>query len=278
MINPKHRLTISSFPFNHFIIEEIFDAGTASGLSSTFNELIVAGRRVGKVGEVGELIYDAINFTPRLEHVTSTPISKLVSLELKEFVAELLDIRFDENLMIGMHRHLPPSKSGWSHTDFAVVSFPNIAPNYAGQRIYFDGCGCTYSDDSRDRQPKSIKTARAVACLYYSANRPWKPGMGGETGIYMTDGTTLVSAIPPKNNLLFVFEISPLSYRAYLGSQSMQRSSYIWWYHAPPSYLTKRHSGSVSGRTKRGLDPWDRWTEPSVAKYEFPLIQELDTP
>ena len=174
--------------------------------------------------------------------------------------------------MIGMHRHMPPSKPGWAHTDFAIVSFPNIAPNYAGQRVYFHNCGCNYSDDSRDRQPNTIKTARAVACLYYCANRDWLPGMGGETGIFLPDGKTLVASVPPRNNLLFAFEISPLSFHAYLGSQAMQRSSYIWWYHASPGYLAKRHSGAVLGRSNRGADPWDRWTDTTVAKYEFPAF------
>lgn len=271
MINENAKFTISSYPYNYLIVEDLFDEGTAFGLSAVFNDLIRTGRPVGKVGEVGELVYDAINFTPKMEHVKSSPVSNIASTELKNLIAEVFDIYLDENLMIGMHRHNPPSKPGWTHTDFAVVSFPNIPVNHGGQRVYADAYSCNYSDDSKHRQPDTIKTARAIACLYYTANQEWFQGLGGETGIYLPDGKTLVASIPPKNNLLFAFEISPHSYHAYQGSEAMQRSSFIWWYHASPSYLMKRHGESAAARAKSGLDPWDRWTDKSVEKYEFPV-------
>lgn len=270
MLNPAAKFTISSFPFNYLIVEDLFDEAAAFGLAATFTDLIRQAKPIGKVGEVGELIYEAVNFTPLLEHVQTTPIGCIASLHLKHLISEVFDIRLDENLMIGMHRHNPPSKAGWTHTDFAVVSFPDIPTNYRGQRIYHQSSGCNYSDDSKHRQPETIKTARAIACLYYTANPHWTRGMGGETGIYLSDGKTLVASSPPRNNSLFAFEISPISYHAYLGAPSMQRNSYIWWYHAPPGYLMKRHAKTVEARRRSGLDPWDRWTDASVEKYEFP--------
>jgi hypothetical protein len=72
MLSINAELTVSSFPFNYAVIEDAFDAGAMYGLSSVFQDLIKAGRPIGKVGEVGSLIYDAINFTPKLEHVQST--------------------------------------------------------------------------------------------------------------------------------------------------------------------------------------------------------------
>jgi hypothetical protein len=268
MLTLNSQLTVSSYPYNYIAVEDLFDESTAYGLSTVFNDLIRAGRQIGKVGEVGSLVYEAINTTPSLNDVRSSPIGHLLSHEVKNYIAEVFDIRLDENLMMGMHRHNAPSKPGWTHTDFAVVSFPNTPPNFGSQRLFVDGNGVNYSDDSKDRQPNTIKTARAIACLYYTANADWKPGMGGETGIYLPDGKTLVAAIPPKNNTLFAFEISPLSYHAYLGSQTMQRSSFIWWYHAEPSYLMRRHQAAIAARQRTGLDPWDRWTDKTVEKYE----------
>jgi hypothetical protein len=174
--------------------------------------------------------------------------------------------------MLGMHRHNAPSRPGWPHTDFAVVSFPNELPNYQGMRIYQEACGCNYSDDSRHRQPDSIKTSRALACLYYTANVEWNSGMGGETGIFTDLGKRLVASIPPRNNSLLVFETSPLSYHAYLGSPAMQRNSYIWWYHADPNYLLRRYRVSAEYKRRNRMDPWDRWTDSSVDKYETELV------
>ena len=122
-------------------------------------------------------------------------------------------------------------------------SLPTTPPNYGSQRLFEPGNGVQYSDDSLHRQPEAIKSARAVACLYFAANEPWSPGMGGETGVFLPDGVTLANAVPPKNNLLLAFEISPNSFHAYQGSTTMQRNSFIWWYHSPPGYLLARHRG-----------------------------------
>ena len=267
-LNPNSRLTIRSEPYNYFVVENVFEDHVAWGLSALINDRIQLGRSIGKVGEVGSLIYDAINYTPTVKDALKTPLSVIASVELKRFIAGIFHIELDENLMIGMHRHEPPSKAGWAHTDYAVVSFTKEAVNVFGQRMFYDGCGCNYSDDSRDRQPDTIKTTRAIACLYYTANEDWQPGMGGETGVYMPDGKMLAAAIPPKNNSLFVFEISPISYHAYLGSAAMRRSSIIWWYHADPVYMHRRQADAVEFRTSQKMDPWDRWTDAGVVKYE----------
>ncbi|MDA1051014.1 MAG: hypothetical protein O3C40_11115 [Planctomycetota bacterium] len=92
--------------------------------------------------------------------------------------------------------------------------------------------------------------------------------MGGETGIYCDRAATLLDKVPPRNNSLFAFAIQPFSYHAYLGAAAMQRNSIIWWYHAPSSYLRRRYAPLFEKKLRMGLDPWDRWTEMSVAKYE----------
>lgn len=267
-LNPSARLTINSVPFNYMVVEDLFDPVLSSNFEYMFRDLIKNARGIGKVGEVGELIYDALNFTPKIEHLRNSPMSVFGSAEMREFISSSFDILLDENLMIGMHRHEPGSRPGWEHTDFTIVSFPNISPNFDGNRVYYEGCDCNYSDDSRDRQPNSIKTARAIACLYYTANPIWRPGMDGETGIYADLGKRVVHRVPPKSNSLLAFEISPISYHAFLGSPIVQRNSYIWWYHSNPKYLLERHNHSAELRRSLGQDPWDRWTGPEVPKYE----------
>ena len=89
MINSNCKITVSSHPYNHLIVEDLFDEGVAFRLSAIFSELIVAGRKTGKVGKAGELVCDATNFTPKLEHVSSSPIAHISYLELKRFVTEI---------------------------------------------------------------------------------------------------------------------------------------------------------------------------------------------
>jgi hypothetical protein len=262
------RFTLNSYPFNYLVIEDAFEPVLSLGLSCLFRELIVDARGIGKVGEVGELVYDALNFTPRVEHVRQTALAAIASVELREFVSSAFSIRLDENLMIGLHRHQPGSRAGWPHTDFAIVSFPDEPPNIAGLRYFHEDNGCNYADDSRDRQPSAIKTARSIACLYFTANPDWQPGMEGETGIYADLGNRLVDRIPPRNNSLLIFEISPISYHAFLGSSKVQRNSYIWWYHSNPGYLLERHAAAADFKRSQNQDAWDRWTDSTVAKYD----------
>jgi hypothetical protein len=268
LLNPAAKFNINSYPFNYIVIEDAFEPVLSSGLAGLFRELIVDAQGIGKVGEVGDLVYDALNFTPRIEHVRETALGYLASAELRELVSTIFNIRLDENLMIGMHRHNPGSRPGWPHTDFAVVSFPNEPPNVGGLRFFHEGNGCQYADDTKDRQPNALKTARSIACLYFTANPVWHPSMEGETGIFDDFGKRLVARVPPKSNSLLAFEISPLSYHAFMGSPKVQRNSYIWWYHSNPRYLLERHEASAAYKRSLNMDPWDRWTDPSAEKYE----------
>lgn len=270
MINPNARFTVSSYPYNFLVVEDCFEEATAYALGAALNDLIRQGKPIGKVGEEGDHFYDAINFAPPPEQIRQSPLAWLASAEVRNLIVDVFDIHLDENFMLGIHRHEPPSRNGWSHTDFAIVSVSNTPPNFRDQRLYDSGNGCHYQDDSLHRQPESLKTARAVACLYFTANEAWSPGMGGETGIFLPDGATLVAAVPPKNNQLLAFEISPNSFHAYRGSTTMQRNSFVWWYHSAPGYLLARHRAAVEARVRDGRDPWDRWTDKSVEKYVPP--------
>jgi hypothetical protein len=263
------QFTLSSFPFNHMTVVNAFKNDLAIALSNDFEKLIQRGKPIGKVGELAEVEYSAIGYTPTLFEFSNSLFSSLASLELKNAIAEYFGAVLDENITMGLHRHESPSKPGWKHSDFTIVSFPNVPPNLGAQRIYTGDCGVDYADDSRDRQPNTIKSARAIACIYYIANADWKDGMGGETGLYSRDGSQLVTKVAPKNNSLLIFEVSPTSYHCYLGSNAMCRSSVIWWYHASPAYLYKKHEGSVQFRRSLGRDPWDRWTAETVEKFDF---------
>lgn len=64
LFNSEANVTISSAPFNFMVVENVFDPIIASSLEYVFRELIVNATEIAKVGEVGELNYAALNFTP----------------------------------------------------------------------------------------------------------------------------------------------------------------------------------------------------------------------
>ena len=63
-LNPAAKFTLNSYPFNYLVIEDVFHESLASNLALLFQELMTGAKRIGKVGEVGELVYEALNFTP----------------------------------------------------------------------------------------------------------------------------------------------------------------------------------------------------------------------
>jgi Rps23 Pro-64 3,4-dihydroxylase Tpa1-like proline 4-hydroxylase len=62
--------------------------------------------------------------------------------------------------------------------------------------------------------------------LFYLGNPPWKPGDGGETGLYAS-GTDPVHApavaVPPRNNSLLAFACTPFSYHSFLSNRRTVR-------------------------------------------------------
>lgn len=238
-----------------------------------FERNVESAAPIGKVGEIGDLVYTARNYTPDVIDLTSSELSVFTSPELKEMVCGLLGTPTNDDFMLGSHRHDPPSTDGWPHSDCAVVSFPKEGPKLAGLNVFQPDSGCNYADDSKWRQPDSRKVARAVACIYYLGSEDWQDGDGGETAIYGLDGKTVVAKIPPVHNSLFAFEISPVSYHGYIASPRKRRDSYIWWYHCELPDLVERSGDAFHYRIDGGQEPWDRWTDKSVEKFEHPLVR-----
>lgn len=247
---------------------DVFDAEIYKGLAAAFEKGMAKGKQIGKVGEVGDLVYSALNYTPTLLDIQTTAFSNIASESLRDFICGSFGIAVNEYLMIGTHRHEPPSRNGWAHTDCAICSFPKTGNRFNGFQLFHETSGCIYADDSKDRQPDSVKTARAIACLYYLGPGNLREFDGGETAIYAADANALIDTIPPVPNSLFAFEISPYSYHAYLGSPRLVRDSIIWWYHCDIASLVRRKLKLFQKKQAAGMDPWDRWTDPSVAKYD----------
>lgn len=264
-------VSLASFPFRHLVVENVFTDDLAGELLKNFGTGISKAAPIGKVGEVGELKYGALNYTPLLLDFGTSGVAVFAAEELQNFICGILGIRPNKYLMLGSHRHQPPSNDGWVHTDCTVVSFPSQGPRFGAFDIFQPNSGCNYADDSRDRQPKSVKMARAVACIYYLGNSTWRDGDGGETGIFDVDRTSVVKRIAPRHNSLLAFDISPISYHSYLAANNFARDTYIWWYHCGIDEIKDRHKDKFEMRVKSGQDPWDRWTGPDEPKYDISI-------
>lgn len=267
-LSPKAEITIECFPFNHVTILNAFEPLVVENLESVFNRNVAKSAPIGKVGETGEYFYSAVNYTPDLLDINNSAISILASNALRELVCSILNVQTVPALMLGSHRHNPPSRDGWIHTDCAIVSFPPDGPRVNGFNVFQPNTGCNYSDDSRDRQPTSLKLARSVACLYYFGNRDWQQGDGGETALFAIDRMSPVKKVAPIHNTLLAFEISPVSFHSYQACPNHTRDSFIWWYHSNVSWMEEHHSDKFTHRRLLGEDPWDRWTDAATPKFD----------
>lgn len=267
LISPKATISLKSFPFRYGFIENVFSTSFAKKLQQFHGTSIVKAKHIGDRNVVGERLYSAINYTPNQIDFANSAIAGLASDALKQFIVGLLGVQANNCIMLHLHRHHPPSKSGHPHTDCAVVSFPAHGPTVNGFKIYQPDSGCIYADDSRDSQPTSRKVARSLACIYYLGIQDWKDGDGGETSMFALDKTTVLEKIPPKHNSLLIFDSNPISYHAYSASESLIRDSIIWWYHDEVDAVMRRHRDKFFLKASLGMEPWDRWTSPSTPKY-----------
>jgi Rps23 Pro-64 3,4-dihydroxylase Tpa1-like proline 4-hydroxylase len=80
----------------------------------------------------------------------------------------------------------------------------------------------------------AYERVRAVAVLFYVGNEPWRPGDGGETGLYETADLPVDRpsvAVPPVNNRLLAFECTPTSFHSFISNRRSGRTSMIQWLH-----------------------------------------------
>ncbi len=86
-LNPHAQFQVNSYPYNYVVIRDVFHEYLAEALELNYQKLIVQGKSIGKVGEVGELIYDAINYTPTVWDLNHSTLSVFASTGLCQFNA-----------------------------------------------------------------------------------------------------------------------------------------------------------------------------------------------
>jgi hypothetical protein len=132
----------------------------------------------------------------------------------------------------GLHSSPAGSRTGWIHTDLCSGWFDESegAPPPFPRREKVDYfTGAAKSEDARP-----MEYVRGATMIYYLCNDDWKPGDGGETGLY---GSSKVGSrapcylLPPLNNTALVFECSPHSYHRFIANPGRERNSIILWLH-----------------------------------------------
>jgi hypothetical protein len=164
------------------------------------------------------------------------------------FLAGLLGLDPAPQIDGALH-HIPRnSRSGWVHNDFCSAWFDG-APT--GELIFPDRSKCDYfSGAVKDPTARPVEYVRAATMIFYLSNGGWKTGDGGETGLYPASRADLgeVSAVPPFNNSLLLFECSPHSWHRLLANPGSPRNSIILWLHSTVEDAQSRWGQAVKRR------------------------------
>lgn len=285
-ISENVSLNIYEKPFKYLIIDNLLKPEIYDKICKKFPELI--SRRSHPHGQVGtnpNNVYEAIIYGLIPEDCIQG-FEFFIDPLWKNWLSELFNIIFNEHTTYSVHFHKgskeKPSKSGWSHKDLSICSAINDSSKEI--KIVHD---CNYADDSND-QIHTNKIIRSVANLYYLNNieNPTEED-GGGTGIYTSyNMNDFTKSILPINNRLFAFEISPISYHAFIGAK-FDRSAIVQWFHSNPSYYVHKHLEKFKTQFKKENMIFERWKkdnlwnleqDPEYSKYfDKPFVEILNS-
>jgi hypothetical protein len=266
-ISENVSLKIYEEPFKHIVIDNLLKPEIYEKLCKKFPEF--TSRREAPHGQVGtnkDNVYEAIIYGLVTEDCIDG-FEFFIDPFWKNYLSELFNIVFNEHTTYSTHFHKgskdKPSKSGWIHKDLSICS---AIDNTSQEVKVIDDCH--YADDSNE-QPHTSKIIRSVANLFYLNNieNPSEED-GGGTGIYTSyNHKDLIKSILPINNRLFAFEISPISYHAFIGAK-FDRSAIVQWFHSNPSYYVHKHLDKFKAQFKKENMTFERWKKDNLWNLE----------
>lgn len=245
-------------PFNYIIIDNLFNKEIYSEICKKFPEFIARTKPYK----------DQPGATSNYEgYISGLGLGDLkngydffASKDLQNFVEKSFDIKTSKYISPSAHFHRAPSKNGFIHRDMNICSFSTVQTDE-----FVTTGGVVYTDDT-NHNTNSIKMIRSIALLYYLNNNDSIDCTGGGTGIYNSYGGSLINTIEPKNNRLFMFEISHNSFHGFIGA-NFDRSAVVSWFHSSPAYIINRNWKHFH-KNKNYIERWTAKKEEEYWKIE----------
>lgn len=260
-------LNIYEKPFKHIVIDNLFKPEIYEKISKKFLEYIARQKNPhGQVGKNPNNFYNAFIYGLKSEDFIEG-FEFFIDIFWKDFLSEIFNTIYTQHTICSCHFHAgsieKPSKDGWIHKDLSICSAMEDP-----SQIIKNMDDCEYADDS-NQQIFSKKVIRSVANLFYLNNKknPVEED-GGGTGVYASyKNKDIVKNILPINNRLFSFEISPLSYHAFIGAK-FDRSAIVQWFHSVPPYYVYKHLDKFKEQWKKQNRIFDRWKDKDLWNLE----------
>ncbi|GAA1943586.1 2OG-Fe(II) oxygenase [Nocardioides hwasunensis] len=224
-----------SLPFPHVVAQNVFVPAFYDELERHFEHIKQAGLFQKNIRN-----YDAGSVLVR-DHADG-PLGIFVSRPWHDLVAGLFGVRATGDVTAGLHHHPPGGRAGWPHNDLNPGWFGGGWPE--DDEIRHEGVDdIDYQLGPTRPGSEGRETVRGVSVLFYLDNPDWRPGDGGETGIYPSSdavqrGTGI--GVPPVNNSLVMFESTPFTWHGYAGHSRHERNSVVMWVHRRKSEAVQR--------------------------------------
>lgn len=224
-----------TWPFPHVVARNVFRPDFFAALASRLRESLEQGVSEAPArGRFSRNIpgYDAYGIainTPLPE-----PSGIFLSPQWRDLLSGLFGVGNTPYVFAGAHHHAVGSRNGFIHNDLNPVWFPR----QNGSEIQIPNQEvCAYKTGAGSLASlEKIEVVRGAVVIFFLLNDGWRPGDGGETGLFESAHTPVTepaARCAPENNTLLAFECTPRSYHSFLTNERIPRTSIIMWVHRP---------------------------------------------
>ena len=222
-------------PFPHVVAHDVLRLDVYSRMEAAYAQLLA---RPGAFTR-STTGYDVFSHT--FDAATRGPLALFCSREWHDLVAAVCGMRGTGHVFAGLHHHGIGSPSGSPHNDLNPGFFARASRD---GEVVLASSACSYFTGAAAQQGVlPVETVRGVAVIFFLHNGPWRPGDGGEVGLYRgafdpVDHPPLT--VPPIDNSMLLFECTPNSLHAFLSNRVRPRNSVILWVHRTRSEVVAR--------------------------------------
>jgi 2OG-Fe(II) oxygenase superfamily len=242
-----------TWPFPHVVAQEVFRPDFYAAMAQELHAVLERGlSELPTKNQFSRSMsgYDAYGIN--LDRLAPGVLGFFVTPEWRDLLSGLFGIGVTPYVFAGAHHHTPAGASGNIHNDLNPLWFPR-ADRMTIQSPNDEICNFRTGVGRLDASGK-VQVVRGVAMIFFLLNDTWRPGEGGETGLYTSAHCAVAEPavrVPPLNNSLLAFECTPNSYHAYMTSPRWPRTSVIMWVHRPLEEAIEKY----------GAEKLERWRE-----------------
>jgi len=235
-------IQINYHPFRYYIIENFFKPEVYDLACSNTKDL----NKTPRFCDISASSYKA-RIKGLCKADLKDPFHFFASEDWHNFNSNLFDAKLNNYMSLNFHYHDKPGEKGFVHNDFNICGFKQ--DNFYGHSYY-------HKDQETPNLKDVVRYIRSIAFIYYFSGSPIDEKDGGTE--ILSDFSKVEKVIPAKNNSVFCFEISPISFHNFFGS-TYDRITFMGWFHSSPAYWIKRNLDKVTQEYEKTGEVSVRW-------------------